>query len=130
MAYAGRQCTVIACVALCFLSYYSDRSWRSSDVDCIVREGHFRYVETVQNLQIAARNLQHNEIPRYFHNFFHSGDDYEVTVNERSRYGIVGQEGDDFSGSVSLSQGIQELFFNKKHEYACNIFRIYCSNIF
>ena len=107
--FAGRQCTVIALVALAFAFMRAGQLWQTRDVDDIVREGHQRYIEIISFSNVGLRNLQHNEVPRFLHQFM--GDaDLDISVLPNSVYGIVGQEGNTDSGSVGFDLALRQSF--------------------
>ncbi|MEW8561119.1 MAG: DUF6570 domain-containing protein [Candidatus Thiodiazotropha sp.] len=107
--FAGRQCTVIALVALCFASIRQGNLWQAKDIDGIVAEGHQRYIEIIRFGNSGLRNLQHNEVPRYIHRFMGIAD-VDIEVRPNSAYGIVGHEGNLYSGSVAFELAIAHAF--------------------
>lgn len=125
--YAGRQCTVIGLVALCFAYFNTGRQWTYNDVDNIVAEGHYRFVENLQNRNIPIRNVQHNEVPRYLHRFM-GAEDIEVNLTSDLAYGVVGSVGSNQSGALDISTALNLCFVDHSfllatfHEYTIALF--------
>jgi hypothetical protein len=107
--FAGRQCTVMALVALCFAYLNPGTDWHRNDINCAIVEGHQRYIENIESIGIGIRNLQHNEVPRYFHGFMGLGD-VEVDADSHSFYGVVGKEADHDAGAVPFQTAIRQSF--------------------
>ena len=107
--YSGRQCTIIALVALSFLSLKLASQWTSSDIDSVLTEGHVRYIEHIISMGIEPRNLQHNEVPNIIRNVLSSGTDVSLAM-DANYYGVVGGDGDRGSGAYDFESSLVMAF--------------------
>lgn len=107
--YSGRQCTIIALVALSFLSLKLASRWASSDIDSVLTEGHVRYIEHIISMGIEPRNLQHNEVPNIIRNVLSSGTDVSLAM-DANYYGVVGGDGDRGSGAYDFESSLVMAF--------------------
>ena len=107
--YSGRQCTIIALVALSFLSLKLASQWTSSDIDSVLTEGHVRYIEHIISMGIEPRNLQHNEVPNIIRNFLSSGTDVSLAM-DANYYGVVGGDGDRGAGAYDFESSLVMAF--------------------